>query len=244
MILLHRPRPETISNFLKSQASGAFSYSAVGATASLNEPPAGFVVDHTRVQLGHGQAVFERAKCALKTWDQFRLGWLEACSDTTMIQPGIHVAVMAHPFGLWCLNTCRVIYMIDEPEPTVRYGYAYGTLSDHAAIGEERFAVEWNHADGCVWYDILAFSRPRGLMKLGHRWMRAIQKQFGRESAAAMVCAAGDHRGLETRKGKLLFLCGKMAAGKSTLSRKQQVSVLPDSTRPATEGSSFSVAPR
>jgi uncharacterized protein (UPF0548 family) len=221
MISLRRPEPETVSKFLKAQAGRDFSYSAVGATESMKQSPAGFVVDHTRVQLGHGQEVFERAKAALKTWEQFRLGWLEARSETEAIQPGNHVAVMAHQFGLWWLNACRIIYVIDDKKETfVKYGYAYGTLSDHPAIGEERFLVEWNPEDGRVWYDILAFSRPRWMMKPGYRWMRAIQKRFGRESAAAMLGAAGNHGDAEARKGKLLFLCGKMAAGKSTLSKQ------------------------
>ncbi len=186
----------------------------------MKQPPAGFVVDHTRVQLGHGQEVFARSTAALKTWAQFRLGWVEARSEKEVIEAGDHVAVMAHQFGLWWLNACRVIYVIEDTGPISRYGYAYGTLPDHPAIGEERFLVEWNPEDGGVWYDILAFSRPRAVMKMGYRWMRAIQKRFGRESAAAMVHAAGNNGGLEACKGKLLFLCGKMAAGKSTLSRK------------------------
>ncbi len=194
MILLRRPEPETVSKFLKAQAGRAFTYSSVGATRSLRQPPAGFVLDHTRVQIGQGEQVFERAKAALKTWEQFRLGWVEARAETESIQPGNHVAVMAHQFGLWWLNACRVIYVIDaKKEPNCEYGYAYGTLPDHPAIGEERFLVEWNPADGGVWYDILAFSRPRGIIKVGYRWMRAIQKQFGRESAAAMVRAAGKY---------------------------------------------------
>ena len=221
MILLRRPEPETVSTFLNAQAGCAFTYSAVGATASMKQPPAGFVMDHTRVQIGQGQDVFERAKAALKSWEQFRLGWVEARSETEVIRPGNHVAVITHQFGLWWLNACRIIYVIDDDkEPIVKYGYAYGTLPAHPAIGEERFLVEWNPEDGGVWYDILAFSRPRGIIRVGYRWMRAIQKRFGRESAAAMVRAAGNHGDAEARKGKLLFLCGKMAAGKSTLSKQ------------------------
>ena len=202
MILLRRPEHELISRFLKAQAERAFTYSAVGATRSMTQPPAGFVMDHTRVQIGQGQEVFERAKAALHTWAQFRLGWVEARSNDEVIHPGNHVAVMTHQSGLWWLSACRVIYVIDDKnEVVVKYGYAYGTLPDHPAIGEERFQVEWNPTDGGVWYDILAFSRPRGVMKLGYRWMRAIQKRFGRESAAAMVRAAGNHGGTEAHKG-------------------------------------------
>ena len=42
-----------------------------------------------------------------------------------------------------------------------RFGFAYGTLPDHAGSGEEGFLVEWGREEGSVWYDILALSRPR-----------------------------------------------------------------------------------
>jgi uncharacterized protein (UPF0548 family) len=47
--------------------------------------------------------------------------------------------------------------------------------------------VEWREADGAVWYDILAFSRPRQLLaRLGYPLARRLQKRFARDSAAAM----------------------------------------------------------
>ena len=118
-------------------------------------------MDHTRIKLGEGATAFEQAKAALCRWDQFRLGWVEAYSPGAAIQPGNPVAVIARMGGFWWLNACRVVYVIDEPGPIRRFGFAYGTLPDHAATGEERFFVEWNPADDVVWYDILAFSRPR-----------------------------------------------------------------------------------
>ena len=71
------------------------------------------------------------------------------------------MAVIARRLGLWWLNACRIVYVVDEPGPVSRYGFAYGTLPDHAGSGEERFLVEWDRASGEVWYDILAFSRPQ-----------------------------------------------------------------------------------
>lgn len=42
-------------------------------------------------------------------------------------------------------------------------------IGEHAESGEERFTVEWNRNDDIVWYDILAFSRPRQMLaKLGY----------------------------------------------------------------------------
>jgi uncharacterized protein (UPF0548 family) len=78
---------------------------------------------------------------------------------------------------------------VDESSgPVSRFGFAYGTLPDHAAIGEERFLIEWNHDDDSVWFDILAFSKPRHfLVRLGYPIVRLTQKRFGRESTNAML---------------------------------------------------------
>ena len=76
---------------------------------------------------------------------------------------------------------------MDEQGPVQRYGFAYGTLPEHAESGEERFTVEWHEADDAVWYDILAFSRPQQLLaQLGYPFTRRLQKRFARDSAAAM----------------------------------------------------------
>ena len=73
-----------------------------------------------------------------------------------------------------------------------RFGFTYGTLPDHVGAGEERFLVEWDRGNDSVWYDILAFSRPRHVLaRLGYPWVRRVQKRFGRESAAAMRRAVG-----------------------------------------------------
>jgi uncharacterized protein (UPF0548 family) len=191
MVSLRRPSSEAIRAFLASQAKLGFTYTAVGATASV--PPEEYAVDHTRIRLGIGEEVFTKAKAAFQRWKQFRLGWVEAWSPKATIESGDVVAVVARQLGLWWLNACRVVYVVDEPGPVSRYGFAYGTLPDHAESGEERFLVEWDRASGEVWYDILAFSRPHLLLtRLGYPYMRWVQKRFGRESAAAMLKAVGN----------------------------------------------------
>jgi len=188
MLSLRKPTAETIREFLAGQAKLNFSYAAVGATATL--PPVGYVVDHRRIKLGEGEAVYLRARLALERWNQFDLGWVLASPPQTPIAPGEVVAVVARQVGVWWLNACRIVYVIDEVEPMPRFGFAYGTLPDHAGAGEERFLVEWDRATGAVWYDILAFSKPHQLLpRLGYLYMRWVQKRFGKESAAAMVSA-------------------------------------------------------
>jgi len=67
-----------------------------------------------------------------------------------------------------------------------RFGFAYGTLPDHAERGEERFMIECL-ADNSVCYDIYAFSQPqKAIVKLGLPLARRLQQRFGRESLSVM----------------------------------------------------------
>ena len=186
---LRKPSPDEVRNFIAAQSKLDFTYPAVGATATA--PPAGYVVDRTRVQLGAGEDTFQAAKAALTRWDHFRLGWVEAGPPDTPIAVGSCVAVIARVLGLWWLNACRIVYVVDETGPVTRFGFAYGTLAGHAESGEERFLVEWDRADDSVWYDIIAFSRPQHLLaRLGYPLTRRTQRRFARDSANAMKKAA------------------------------------------------------
>jgi uncharacterized protein (UPF0548 family) len=188
MLSLRKPSAERLREFLAAQAKLDLTYLAVGATAAV--PPAGYVVDHTRIKLGEGKGVFTAAQAALNCWQQFRLGWVEAWPPTNPIKVGQVVAVIARLFGLYWLNACRIVYIVDEEGPVKRYGFAYGTLPEHAESGEERFTVDWHEDDDAVWYDILAFSRPQQfLARLGYPLVRRLQKRFARDSVAAMLRA-------------------------------------------------------
>ena len=97
--------------------------------------------------------------------------------------------MLARAVGLWVLNACRVVYVVEEEEPVRRFAFAYGTLPEHAESGEERFQVEWLEDDS-VWYAILAFSRPNQLFsRMAYPYVRHKQKQFARESMLAMKTA-------------------------------------------------------
>jgi len=189
MITLRKPSAETVRAFLASQSRLDFTYPEVGATATT--PPGGYAVDHTRIRLGEGEAVFAAAQAALGRWEQFNLGWVQAWSPDDSIKAGALVGVTGRALGLWWLNACRVVYLVDERDgPAMKFGFAYGTLPEHAESGEERFLIEWDRAGGGVWYDILAFSRPNQVLaRLGQPWVRRLQKRFGRESAKVMASA-------------------------------------------------------
>jgi uncharacterized protein (UPF0548 family) len=186
MLSLRKPGIELLRRFREFQSKLDFTYAEAGATAAT--PPANYTVDHTRVTLGEDETVFRSGRRALELWEQFRLGWLEVWPPETPIRAGETVVVMAHVFGLWSPNAARIVYVIDESsESWSRFGFAYGTLPGHVEAGEERFLVEWNKSDNRVWYDILAFSRPRHVLaRLGNFQMRRMQKRFAQQSAAAM----------------------------------------------------------
>ena len=186
MPLFHEPPPAALDAFLAAQADLDFTYPAVGATAAA--PPRSYAVDRTRVKLGEGEEAFRAARAALERWDQFRLGWVKPHPGDTPLRAGEVVAVVARVLGVWWANACRVVYAVDEDGPVCRFGFAYGTLPGHAESGEERFLVEWDRADDSVYYDVLAFSRPRHpLARVGYPLTRRTQRRFARDSAAAVL---------------------------------------------------------
>lgn len=191
MFTLTEPSESDIAAFISAQSSAPFSYSEVGATQTApgNGPsaPRGYNVDHNRVQLGRGAEVYERAVAALRAWRQFEFGWVSLVPRGVKIEAGATVAVKAWACGMWSLNACRVVYVVEEVSQLTRFGFAYGTLPDHIERGEERFLIEWDRTDDSVWYDILAFSQPRHpLVRLGFPVARMMQKRFARDSLAAM----------------------------------------------------------
>ena len=189
MLSLRKPTAESIGSFLQGQAHLSFTYPSVGASA--HTPPVGYVVDHTRVRLGEGEPVFLAAKSALQCWQHFQLNWVEASPRDTPLRPGEVVAVLGHVLGVWWLNACRIVYVVDESGPITRFGFAYGTLPSHVESGEERFLIEWDRRDESVWYDIVAFSRPQHVLaRLGYPVVRQFQKRFAKDSARAMMAVA------------------------------------------------------
>jgi len=185
MFLLRQPTEAVVRRFISSQKGLPFSYSEVGATQT--GPPASYTVDHNRIRLGEGRETFMRASDALSKWRHFELGWASVMPPGSPLQTGTTVAVQARTFGFWSLNACRVVYTINEDGPVKKFGFAYGTLPDHAERGEERFMIECLE-DNSVWYDIYAFSRPqKTIVKLGLPWARRLQRRFGRESLAVML---------------------------------------------------------
>ena len=188
MYLFRKPSDERIGEFIESQSRLEFTYPFVGATQN-GDNPSGFLVDHNRIHLGAGQATFDVAKRALCEWQHYRFDWIELHRPDVDPESDQTVGVLARALGLWVLNACRVVYVVEEEEPVPRFSFAYGTLPEHAESGEERFQVEWREDDS-VWYDILAFSRPNQLFsRIAYPYVRRKQKQFARDSMRAMKTA-------------------------------------------------------
>ena len=92
--------------------------------------------------------------------------------------------------GFWSLNGCRVLYCVGSPDEGTSFGFAYGTLTNHAEAGEELFEVFMDPRTEDVMYRIRATSWPRAtLARVGHPIVRALQARFRRDSAAAMKVA-------------------------------------------------------
>ena len=192
MFRIQTPDEEAVARFLARQAALDLSYSPSGFT---NAPaPAGWAVDHNRVCLGRGRAVFERSKAALRSWTMFDLGWVRLRPVGVPLEVGRQVCVMARSLGVVAVNACRIVQTFDEVSapggPPHRFGFTYGTLPGHVERGEERFVVTWDPTSDEVWYDILAYSQPQHLLaRLGKPWVRRQQARFARDSMAAMVAA-------------------------------------------------------
>ncbi len=178
------PAEKEILVFLEEQRQMSLSYPEVGH--SHDRSPTGYAIDHNRRELGRGEATFAAACQALREWKMFPAPWTRITPPTTLLEKDQVVAMIAHVYGLWWLNACRIVYTLDEIIPVRRFGFAYGTLPAHVDCGEERFSVEL-HADGRVWYDLRAFSKPRYWpVRLARPLARGLQRRFAVESMAAM----------------------------------------------------------
>ena len=192
MFLARRPSAETVHRFLRESEDLPLSYGPVGLVRGES---ARHDLDELTVTIGRGSADFERARTALMAWKQFDIGWVETFPRHAPIAVGTVVAVLIRHLGFWSLNGCRVVYCVGDPENDVRFGFAYGTLPNHAEAGEELFEVFVDPQTDDVMYHIRATSCPRAMLaRVGQPIVRALQSRFRSHSAAAMARATGGAR--------------------------------------------------
>ena len=182
MFLLTRPSSRDIDAFVAASCELPLSYSPVGIARERVNP--GWHADECELTLGTGEEAFRRAREALAAWRHFALGWTELFPRSASIERGSVVAVLVHHLGFWSMNGCRVVYAMDGAG---EFGFAYGTLINHAECGEEIFVVRYDAQSGRVSYSIRAVSRPRAaLARLGYPIVRRLQARFRAGSADAM----------------------------------------------------------
>src|SRR5262249_1661869 len=94
--------------------------------------------------------------------------------------------------GFWSLNGARVLYHVGGTDGQDAFGFAYGTLTNHAESGEELFEGSIDRQSGDVMYRIRAGSRPQSALGwIGQPIVRLVQARFRNDSAVAMRRAIG-----------------------------------------------------
>ena len=191
MFLARRPTRNVIDRFLRESQDLPLSYGPIGI---VRTPTAGQNLDELAVVIGRGQADFERARAALLAWKQFDIGWVETFPRQAPVAVGTVVAVLIRHLGFWSLNGCRVLYSVGSLDDVARFGFAYGTLTNHAESGEELFEVFMDPRTQDVVYRIRATSWPQAtLARFGQPIVRALQERFRAHSVAAMKLATRSH---------------------------------------------------
>jgi uncharacterized protein (UPF0548 family) len=181
MFFARRPSREAIDRFVRESQELPVSYGPIGI---VNRETPCRDLDEAIVTIGRGRADFDRARAALMDWKQFDIGWVETFPRHAPVEVGTLVAVLIQHLGFWSLNGCRVLYNVGGDG---RFGFAYGTLTNHAESGEELFDVFLDPESDEVRYRIRATSKPQAaLARIGQPIVRALQARFRRDSAAAM----------------------------------------------------------
>ena len=190
MFLIRRPSDQKIDEFLEQARDLPLSYEPVGIA---KQSPQGFIADLASAVIGRGRETFERAKKALAEWRHYELGWAELFPRGAAIEHGTVVAVLVYHLGFWSLNGCQVVYGIGDLYNESSFGFAYGTLTNHAELGEEIFEVLMETETEDVIYRIQAVSKPRAaLARIGYPIARYYQERFRRDSISALRRAIGE----------------------------------------------------
>lgn len=188
MFLRRRPSTPEIERFLDRSRRLPLSYGPIGIVRHASDVHRR---DEQVVVIGHGNADFKRARTALLTWKHFDIGWVETFPRQAAVEAGTVVAVLIRHLGFWSLNGARVLYRVGETDDQAAFGFAYGTLTNHAESGEELFEVFIDGQSARVMYRIRAVSWPQSAVTwIGQPIVRLFQARFRRDSAAAMKRAA------------------------------------------------------
>jgi uncharacterized protein (UPF0548 family) len=182
MRLVQPRHVESMGRYLHQRLDAVPTYADFGATLR-GTGPAGFRRDHYEIDLGSGDAIFERGVLGLKTWQAHRIRGVRVFPADAEVRTGVTVVVSLGLPVLALAAPCRIVGVVDEPG---RWGFAYGTLPDHPEQGEEAFCVSQS-AGGSVQFDITAFSRPgSALVRLAGPIGRSAQSRGAKGYLAAL----------------------------------------------------------
>ncbi len=188
MFFLFKPSNKKINKIIALQSSRLpFSYNETGATKDRNAPKS-YPINYFRKELDKSRETYKIAMGALCSWQMYALDWTQVFPSNVPIKKGEIVAVLANHLGIWSLNPCRIVYVIDEEnEQFQRFGFAIGTLPAHSEKGEEQFLIERNKETDAIFYKLHAFAKPENwLAKIGSPFVSYIQKRFAAESYEAI----------------------------------------------------------
>ncbi|WP_433083428.1 DUF1990 family protein [Dactylosporangium sp. CA-052675] len=154
-------------------------YAEVGATRE-GPLPAGYLHVTRRVRLTAG---FAEAAEALAHWRPQRGAGLRVRTEAERAGLGVEFAsgIGVGPLRLWV--PCKIVWIEDRAD---RFGFGFGTLPGHVETGEEAFVLATD-AEGAVWFEVRAFSRPATWWaKLGAPVARLVQARVTDRYVAAM----------------------------------------------------------
>jgi uncharacterized protein (UPF0548 family) len=165
---------ETLERRHRRAESDQVTYPEVGGTRTADMPAGRYHQVRRRVRAGQGQEDFERARVTVLTWGMQREAGLLVHPAGSPPKPDLTVLVVTRLGPVSVVAPCRVLWTVDEPDLA---GFGYGTLPGHPESGEEAFLVE-RDADGVVWAEVRAFSRPATwYSKLGSPVARMVQSR-------------------------------------------------------------------
>lgn len=184
---LARPSPAQVGGLVAASGDLPFSYTHPGGTKGA--PPPGFLADRQEQVIGRGHRDFDALVQAVRRWEMFDLPWVHLHDPQAPLVEGQVVAFSSWQLGLWVINLCRIVYLLDEQdERGARFGFAYGTLPGHAVSGEELFEASYHANTGEVRFAVAKFSRPiHPLVRLAGPLGRAMQDRFSRQAIARMA---------------------------------------------------------
>lgn len=176
----------------KASRDGLF-YPELGRTRLIAEEPTGSGTwpdgfDHVdrQIRVGSGDDAFKALAEGIMSWQIQRRAGLRVSAPPRAVAG----ARVVSGFGVGDLRLpvpCQVVWALErtgvlrsDGTEVELAGFGYGTLPGHPALGEEAF-LAMKASDGGVYFRLLAFSRPSGLLfRLGSPVTKLTQRNVTR----------------------------------------------------------------